>query len=282
MTVFIFPGQGSQIKGMGKELFDEFNHITQKADDILGYSIKDLCLNDASKQLNQTQFTQPAIYTTNALMYMKKVSNNIPKPSFLAGHSLGEYNALLAANVFDFETGLKLVKKRGELMSQASNGAMAAVIGLKSEIIKDALKNENLNNVVIANYNSYTQIVISGSAHEVHQAMSTCENLGAQLVIPLKVSGAFHSPHMKDAEENFTNYIKEFEFTAPTIQVLSNYTTKPYNKNNIIDNITNQITHSVRWVEIIEYLINNGETEFEEIGPGTILTGLLKRIKDGK
>jgi malonyl CoA-acyl carrier protein transacylase len=132
MPAYIFPGQGSQAKGMGKELFSQFPEITAKADEILGYSITTLCVEDPDQRLNQTQYTQPALYTVNALFYFNKLRQIGTPPSFVAGHSLGEYNALLAADVFDFGTGLKLVKKRGELMSQASGGAMAAVIGLNA------------------------------------------------------------------------------------------------------------------------------------------------------
>src|SRR6516162_2607290 len=129
MTAFLFPGQGSQRKGMGSTLFEEFQEVTARADEILGYSIKELCLHDPHQQLGQTQFTQPALYVVNALSYLKKMKDGSKVPTYLAGHSLGEYNALFAAGVFDFETGLRLVKKRGELMSQATGGGMAAVIG---------------------------------------------------------------------------------------------------------------------------------------------------------
>jgi len=157
MTVFIFPGQGSQIKGMGGTLFNQFKDFTDQANTILGYSIQTLCLEDPQQQLKQTQYTQPALYIVNALTYFKKIQETGQKPTYVAGHSLGEYNALLAAGVFDFETGLKLVKKRGEFMSQVGEGAMASVSGLTADAIYIILSQYGLTNVVIANSLHCTQ-----------------------------------------------------------------------------------------------------------------------------
>src|SRR5436305_5494221 len=162
MTVFLFPGQGSQRIGMGNTLFDEFKAITARADEILGYSIKELCLQDPHQQLGQTQFTQPALYVVNALSYLKKMKEAGQAPAYVSGHSLGEYNALFAAGAFDFETGLQLVKKRGELMSQATGGGMAAVIGFTLEQVDQILKEYGLTSIDIANYNTPTQIVLAG------------------------------------------------------------------------------------------------------------------------
>lgn len=162
MKVYVFPGQGSQSKGMGQGLFDKYPELTSKADKILGYSIKKLCLEDPDENLRYTQYTQPAIYTVNALMYLNKIAKTGEKPSFVVGHSLGEYNALYAAGVIDFETGLKIVKKRGELMSRAKGGGMAAVIGLREEEVRDVLKENGIESIDIANINSCSQIVISG------------------------------------------------------------------------------------------------------------------------
>src|SRR5437762_401122 len=162
MTVFLFPGQGSQRKGMGNTLFDEFKEAIASADEILGYSIKELCLHDPHQQLGKTQFTQPALYVVNALSYLKKMKETGQAPDYVAGHSLGEYSALFAAGAFDFETGLRLVKKRGELMSQAIGGGMAAVIGFTLEQVDQVLKECGLTGIDIANYNTPTQIVIAG------------------------------------------------------------------------------------------------------------------------
>ncbi len=282
MTTYLFPGQGSQTKGMGHTLFTEFRELTAKADAILGYSLQTLCHDDPQQQLNHTQFTQPALYTINALSYLKKTQETGLKPTYVAGHSLGEYNALFAADVFDFETGLKLVKRRGELMSQAMGGAMAAVVGLKADVIKSLLIQHDLMNVAIANHNSHTQIVISGQKFDIDRVCAILEQAGAAMVIPLKVSGAFHSPYMRAAQEQFEQYLKEFQFSLPSIPVIANWTAKPYQGSEIQQNLAQQITQPVRWTESIEHLLTQGETEFEEIGPGIVLTGLVKRIKNGQ
>ena len=166
MKVFMFPGQGSQKKGMGGDLFDQFPEITRTADEILGYSIKQLCLEDPDKQLGLTQFTQPALYVVNALTFMKR-SQDGETPDFVVGHSLGEFNALLAAGVYDFETGLRLVKERGRLMSEAKGGGMAAVVGMQEPAVRDMIAAQGADQVDIANLNSPTQIVLSGPTDEI-------------------------------------------------------------------------------------------------------------------
>lgn len=282
MTAYIFPGQGSQSKGMGKELFSLFPDITAQADAILGYSIASLCAEDPNQSLNQTQFTQPALYTVNALSYLKKIREGGTKPQVVAGHSLGEYNALFAAGVFDFATGLKLVKRRGELMSKAIGGGMAAVIGLKADIINNTLQSHSLGNVVIANYNSFSQLVISGQKQDVERAQGVLEQAGASLVVPLKVSGAFHSPLMRSAQELFELFLKEFHFSAPTIPVIANLTAKPYQAVEIANNLSRQISHPVLWTETINHMMSQNIAQFEEVGPGAVLTGLIRRIKNGQ
>jgi trans-AT polyketide synthase/acyltransferase/oxidoreductase domain-containing protein len=277
MTTFVFPGQGSQKKGMGGSLFDEFPDFTQKADKILGYSIKNLCLEDQEGKLTKTEFTQPALFVVNALSYLKKNK----KPNFAAGHSLGEYNALFAANVFDFETGLKLVQKRGELMGQARDGAMAAIIGLKSPEVQAILQQNNLTNVNISNYNTYTQSVVSGPREDVIQAQPIFEKGGA-MVIPLKVSGAFHSSLMQQAQNTFAEFIKQFNFSTPEFPVIANVNAKPYQQNDTQNNLAQQITHPVMWTQSIEYLLKQNEKEFEEIGDSKILSGMIQRIQKGQ
>jgi malonyl CoA-acyl carrier protein transacylase len=279
MLAMLFPGQGSQMIGMGKDLFDEFPEYVKKADSILGYSIKQLCLADPNKQLNQTQFTQPAIYIVNALSYFKKIKSTQVKPDYVAGHSLGEYNALLAAEVFDFETGLTLVKKRGELMSQATNGGMAALIGLKSEEITALLKENGLTNITIANYNSYLQFVISGTKEDIEKAQAIFKTIKNLAFIPLKVSGAFHSSYMQLAEQQFNEFLNTFKFNIPTIPILSNLNAELYHPQTTQSNLAQQITHAVQWVKTIEFLQAQGDIQFEEIGHGAILQGLLNRIK---
>jgi malonyl CoA-acyl carrier protein transacylase len=281
MTTFCFPGQGSQIKGMGADLFHLFPELTAKTDALLGYSIQTLCLEDPLQQLDQTQYTQPALYVVNTLSYLKAIQNIEQLPNYVAGHSLGEYNALLAACAFDFETGLALVKKRGELMSMATGGAMTAIIGLKADVIENILHEHNITPVSIANYNSHTQTVISGLKADVERTHVLFEQAGAKMVIPLKVSGAFHSACMQAAQQEFANFLTQFTFSKPKIPVIANVTAKPYPDTDIAAYLAKQITHSVRWTETIEYLLSQGEENFEEIGPGKVLAGLIKRIRNG-
>ena len=275
---YVFPGQGSQRKGMGGDLFDEFPELTKKADKILGYSIKELCLNDPDKQLNETQFTQPALYVVNALSYQKKLKDGKKKPDFLAGHSLGEYNALEAAGVFSFENGLKLVKKRGELMSQAKNGGMAAVLNSSEAQIREILKDAKLTTIDIANLNAPSQIVVSGLREDINKAQSYFENANT-MFIPLNTSGAFHSRYMKEPAAEFGKQVKKTKFSKPKIPVIANVTGKPYEFKNVAQHLIDQLSNSVRWSESMTYLLDQGVTEFEELGVGDVLTKLIGYIK---
>jgi trans-AT polyketide synthase/acyltransferase/oxidoreductase domain-containing protein len=279
MTTFVFPGQGSQKKGMGGGLFDDFGELTAKADAILGYSVRELCLRDPGKQLDKTQYTQVAMYVVNALMYLRRIEQTGQKPDYVAGHSLGEYDALFAAGAFDFETGLQLVKRRGELMGQASGGAMAAVVGLSREQIEETLQKNGLTSISIANLNTLSQTVIAGNRADIDQAGSTFEAAGAQAYIPLNVSGAFHTPGMSAARAEFERSVNGLGFSEPTIPVMSNVHARPYREAEVKRNLVEQITSPVRWRESILYLMRQGEMEFEEIGPGTVLTRLIAQIQ---
>ncbi len=283
MKTYMFPGQGSQAKGMGEGLFDHFADLTAKADSILGYSIKELCLEDPREELGKTQFTQPALYVVNALSYFKKIEETGVKPDFVAGHSLGEFDALMAAGVFDFETGLKLVKKRGELMGQVSNGAMAAVLNASKDQIEEILKTNGFNNVYLANYNSPSQIVISGLHEEITNAQPFFQQ-GKMRYYPLATSGAFHSAYMREAMGQFREFLQEIKFNAPEIPVMANVTARPYEADAILDTLSNQIANTVRWSESVQYLMalaaSRGETmEFVELGQGDVLTRLALTIK---
>ncbi|WP_234859387.1 ACP S-malonyltransferase [Aquimarina aquimarini] len=276
---FLFPGQGSQYKGMGQDLFGLFPEQVSIADDILGYSIQDLCLNDPLVKLQETEYTQPAIYVVSVLAYLKeKKEGNIP--NFVAGHSLGEYSALFAAKVFDFATGLKLVQERGRLMSQARNGGMAAILGLQKEEIEQILRENGLENqITIANYNTPSQIVVSGQKEEIIQAQSIFEDVdNCRAYILLRVSGAFHSNLMKDAANSFEYYLQQFSFAEPEISVIANTTARVY-KADVKTTLCDQITNPVQWNDTIRYMMGAGITDFYEIGPGTILTGLTTKIK---
>jgi trans-AT polyketide synthase, acyltransferase and oxidoreductase domains len=280
MIAYLFPGQGSQAKGMGAGLFEEFPELTKQADEILGYSIAELCLEDTRGELGQTQFTQPALYVVNALSYLKKVKETGRKPDYVAGHSLGEYDAMFAAGAFDFATGLRLVQKRGALMSEAKGGGMAAVIGLTEEKIDHVLRENNLMDTIqVANYNSPSQIVIAGLKDDVLAAQPAFEQAEARMYIPLKVSGAFHSKYMAPAQKEFAEFLNAQPFGELTIPVISNVHARPYKQQDLRRNLIEQITHSVKWTDIVRYLLGKGVTEFEEVGPGNVLKGLVRNIQ---
>ncbi len=279
----MFPGQGSQAQGMGGALFDEFKELTRQADATLGYSIKELCLEDPRKELNRTQYTQPALYVVNALSYYKKIKESGAKPDLLAGHSLGELNALLAAECFDFETGLKLVRNRGELMSRVAGGAMAAILNATREEIQTILANNGLDDIDLANCNTPSQIVISGPADQIGRAQPLFEQ-GNMLFHPLNTSGAFHSRFMAGVQEEFRRLLATTALSTPKIPVIANVTAQPYRSDAILDTLAKQIASTVQWSPSIQYLmavgIERGETmHFEEVGHGDVLTRMLQTIR---
>jgi len=278
MKTYLFPGQGSQHIGMGENLFDAFPDITATADAILGYSIKELCLKDPNRQLGRTQYTQPALYVVNALAYRQQLKDTGEHPDFVAGHSLGEYNALESAGVIRFDDGLKLVKKRGELMSTAPKGAMAAIIGLAADRIGDILADNGLA-IDIANYNAHTQTIISGLDADIQKAQTYFEQEQA-MFIPLNVSGAFHSRYMQPIQNEFSQFLDNFTFAAPKIPVIANIHALPYQSDKIAQNLADQLTHSVRWLDSMHFLLQHGDMEFVELGPGDVLTKLISSIKN--
>lgn len=278
MKAFIFPGQGAQKKGMGASLFEEFKDEIALADRILGYSIEELCLEDPQNLLGQTQYTQPALYIVNAFHYFNKVNGSGQLPDYVAGHSLGEYNALLAAGAFDFETGLKLVKKRGELMSQIYGGGMAAVVGLNVERVAQLLRDNHVQSIDIANYNTPSQTVIAGPREDIESVQSIFEDAGGIYII-LRVSGAFHSRYMNKVKEELSVYLDGFEFNDLNIPVISNTYARPYYNNEIKTNLINQVDHPVRWTDSIRYLLGHENIEIVEVGPGQVLSKLVQGIK---
>jgi malonyl CoA-acyl carrier protein transacylase len=281
--VCMFPGQGSQSVGMGGDLFERFADWTSEADRILGYSIRELCLEDPRAELGLTQFTQPALFVVNALMWRARTEAGKPAPSFVAGHSLGEYNALLAAGVFDFETGLTMVRQRGALMGRVSGGGMAAVIGLSPARIQDVLAaSEAGRRLDVANYNAFDQTVVAGPVADIETVKPDFEAAGVRAFTPLKVSAPFHSRYMKEAMDEFDALLGRFDFAAPAIPVISNVTAAPYPVDDVRGTLAMQIGSSVRWLDSMVGLLDRGLTEFEEVGPGNVLTKLLLRIRKAR
>lgn len=279
MKAFIFPGQGSQRKGMGKDLFDRYPAILESAADILGYDVKELCMEDPQHLLNETRYTQPALYIVDVLTYMDKRMSE-PAPDVVLGHSLGEYAALFAAGAFTFETGLRLVKKRAELMAGIKDGGMLALVGLDMQTVKDLLACHDLTGTDIANYNSFHQIVLSGKQEDMQKARHIFEANGARLAFPLNVSGAFHSRYMKEAAVEYGAFISTVTFSPLQIPVLSNATADWYTDASLHHLLEQQITSPVRWYESISRLMQPGNITFYEAGPGETLTKILSFIKD--
>lgn len=262
---------------MGRELFAKFPDLVERANEVLKYRIQEVC-EGRDERLAQTKFTQPALYVVNALTYADRLNQTNRRPDFVAGHSLGEYAALFAAEVFDFETGLKLVQKRGELMARAVGGSMAAVIGLDRARVEALLRKSGLSTLDIANLNAPVQIVISGQRADVERAKPVFENAGALYSI-LNVSGAFHSRYMEDARREFAAFLDGFEFFEPRIPVIANIEARPYAAGAIKSGLARQISGSVRWCESVQYLVEQGVEDFVEVGPGTVLANMLRHIR---
>lgn len=279
-TICLFPGQGSQAKGMGAELFERYVDWTAVADDVLGFSIRELCVDDPQSQLGLTRYTQPALYVVNALLYRARIEDGGAAPAFVAGHSLGEYNALLAAGVFDFATGLRLVKRRGEIMSEVSGGGMAAVIGMEPQRIQDLLSStEAGRRLDVANFNSFDQTVIAGPSDALAAVKAQFEAAGVRAYIPLNVSAPFHSRYMREPQTQFADFLHDVPLGAPAIPVISNVSARPYEGDLVRQTLSEQIGNSVRWLESMLFLLNQPEPAFEEVGPGQVLTKLLAQIK---
>jgi trans-AT polyketide synthase/acyltransferase/oxidoreductase domain-containing protein len=267
MKAYLFPGQGSQRAGMGEALFAAFPDLIAKADAILGYSVQDLCLRDPKRQLAQTQFTQPALYVVNALTYRQRQKETGERPDFVAGHSLGEYNALECAGAIGFEDGLRLVQKRGALMSTAPKGTMAAIIGLPSEKVGEILVANGLGAIDVANYNAPTQTIISGLVDDIQSAQA-CFEQNQAMYIPLNVTGAFHSRYMKPVHEAFSAFLRDFTFAEPRIPVVANVNGLPYESGAAFQNLSDQLTRSVRWLDSMNYLLQHGRHRIPRSGAG--------------
>lgn len=271
----LFPGQGSQFKGMGKKLFEKYPNETALASQILGYNIATLCTEDPDNLLGQTEYTQPAIFVVSALHYLEYCKEN-DKPHFLAGHSLGEYNALLAAGAFDFETGVKLVQRRGALMGAASGGGMAAVLGIDEDELKKQLTRGGFDAIDVANFNTPNQIVVAGKQDDINDLINYFDQIKTR-VVPIQVSAPFHSRYMESASVAFAQFLEQFHFNELEIPVVANSTAQWYSANSK-EILSSQINSSVQWVDSIRLLMGENVTEFKELG-SNILTRMVNEIE---
>ncbi len=282
-TAVVFPGQGSQFAGMGQDIYESFDTARQlfvRAGRLLEFDLAACCFHGPEEELSQTRITQPAIFVHSLAVFFILQDRGL-KADIMAGHSLGEYCALVAAGYLGFEQGLDLVARRGQLMQQAGEefpGAMAAVLGLEDDRL-EKLCAEDPAQVVVANLNCPGQIVISGEVEGVERVMEAAQGAGARIVKKLKVSGAFHSPLMENARNKMNRNLTEVTFKQGNIPVVANITAEPENDpEKMRDLLARQITGPVRWQASVERMITWGVGRFLELGPGKVLTGLIRRI----
>lgn len=287
-VAFVFPGQGSQYVGMGKKLYDanpEIKAIFEIADEVLGFKLSDLCFNGPEEKLKLTEYTQPAILlvSISAFRYMQMKDSSV-SADFLSGHSLGEYSALVVSGSLKLEDALRLVRARGKYMQEAvpvGEGAMAAILGTEDSLVEEVCEevSKNFGYVAPANFNSPGQIVISGKKEAVNNVIEILKSKGVKRAVLLPVSAPFHSELMLPAGKKLENDFLNVQVSTPQIPVISNVTGEPYeNEEGIKRLLIEQITKPVQWVNCVRYMYNNGVRNFIEIGPGKVLSGLIKRI----
>lgn len=283
MEAYIFPGQGSQFAGMGKELADrseEAKRLFAKSDEVLGFSLSQIMFEGSEEELKQTRVTQPAIYVHSLIA--ARLAGNQFRPDMVAGHSLGEFSALAASGAFSFEDGLQLVAQRAEAMQkacEATASTMAAVVGLDDDVVEQICE-ETPGTVVAANYNCPGQLVISGELQAVERAAETLREKGALKAVMLQVGGAFHSPLMEPAREQLRSAIEHTAFSIPHCPIYQNVDARPHSDpDQIRENLIAQLTAPVRWTQTMQAMIADGATKFFEVGGnGKVLKGLLRRV----
>ncbi|RFS16043.1 ACP S-malonyltransferase [Emticicia sp. C21] len=286
MTAYVFPGQGAQFSGMGKDLYENFPQakaLFDKANEILGFDITKIMFEGSDEDLKQTNVTQPAVFLHSVILAL-----NLPdfKPDMVAGHSLGEFSALVAAGALSFEDGLRLVAQRAAAMQRACElnpSTMAAILNLDDKVVEDicaAITEKSADNVVVAaNYNCLGQLVISGSIEGINIACEELKAAGAKRALVLQVGGAFHSPLMEPAREELAKAIEETNFSTPTCPIYQNVNAIPSTDIGTIKaNLIAQLTAPVRWTQTVRNMVEDGATKFVECGPGKVLQGLVKKI----
>jgi malonyl CoA-acyl carrier protein transacylase len=275
--VLLFPGQGSQRAGMGRELFDRWPGLVTSADDVLGYSVRRVCLEDPEGVLDQTRYTQPLRYVVNALAYREYLHHHGP-PDLALGHSLGEYNALEAAGAFTFEDGLRLVVARAEGMAQITGGGMTAVLGFTETKLRFLLQRAGFGTIDLANLNTPTQSVLAGPVTELEEMEPILEDLGASAVRRLPVSGPFHSRYMRPAAEWFAPLAVATRFAPLRFPVVANRTARPHDEATLAATLSEQVDHPVRWADSIKE-VDGPDVTFAEVGGGTVLTSMVRQIR---
>ncbi|MGJ1421499.1 ACP S-malonyltransferase [Sphingobacterium spiritivorum] len=281
-TAYVFPGQGAQFVGMGQDLYnlnDETKALFEQANDILGFRITDIMFNGTDEELKQTKVTQPAIFLHSVIL-AKALGENF-KPDMVAGHSLGEFSALVAAGALTFEDGLQLVAKRANAMQKATEiepSAMAAILGLEDNIVEETCAQVE-ETVVAANFNCPGQVVISGTVAGVDKACELLLAAGAKRALKLNVGGAFHSPLMEPARVELQAAIEAVDIKSPVCPIYQNVDAKPQTDPAVIkENLIAQLTGAVRWTQTVQHILSDGAEAFVEVGPGNVLQGLVKKV----